>query len=77
MILGVILLEQGLLLLQFDTGLGELLPQLLDIHRLNTEVTCHGQIRVIDIHRAGLWPLRLELMLDGLQGNIYITLLGL
>ena len=77
MILGVILLEQRFLLLQFDTGLGELLPQLLYIHRLNTEVTSHGQIRVIDIHRSCLWPLRLELMLDGLQGNIYITLLGL
>ena len=77
MILGVVLLEQGLLLLEFDAGLGELLSQLLNIHRLDAKVTGHGQIRIIDIHGAGLWPLRLQLMLHRLKRNIYITLLRL
>ena len=41
-ILRIVLLKIRLLFLKFDTCLRQLLPQLLDIDRLDTEVARHG-----------------------------------
>ena len=49
-ILRIVLLKIRLLFLKFNTCLRQLLPQLLDIDRLDTEVARHGQVSVLDVH---------------------------
>ena len=75
-ILRVVLLKIRLLLLKFDTCLRQLLPQLLDIDRLNTEIARHCQVSVLDVHRTSERSFRLQFVLDRLNSRVYIRLLG-
>lgn len=75
-ILRIVLLKIRLLFLKFDTCLRQLLPQLLDIDRLDTEVARHGQVSVLDVHRAGERSFRVQFVLDRLNSRVYVRLLG-
>ena len=75
MVLGVVLLEERFLLLQFNTGLCKLLPQVFHINSLDAEVARHGQ--VVFIWSPRRWPLRVKFHLDRRQSRLYIVLLGL